>query len=118
MLSWLMFMVAVITLNMNGIFYAKYQWNKSEITKLFCINKDKPRLKCDGKCHLQTTLRTVEDQPASKGVLLNYVSLTVFAEELAEQRIPAWDEIISSHAIQWVMGFPLHQLQFIFKPPI
>jgi hypothetical protein len=113
-----MFMVAVITLNLNGIFYAKYQWNKAEITELFCVNKDKPRLKCDGKCHLQTTLQTVEDQSPSTGAVLNYVSLTVFVEEFIEQRIQTWHEAVTSYKVLWVMGTPLHQLQFIFKPPI
>lgn len=39
-----------------------YHWNKAEITVKFCENKDKPKLACNGKCHLQKKLSAVEDQ--------------------------------------------------------
>lgn len=29
-----------------------YEFNKTEITSLYCINKNKPKLHCEGKCHL------------------------------------------------------------------
>ncbi|RSK47027.1 hypothetical protein [Hymenobacter rigui] len=38
-----------------------YQARKAEITQLFCVNKDKPRLKCNGKCHLSKQLRKAAD---------------------------------------------------------
>jgi hypothetical protein len=34
--------------------------NTSEITELFCINKEKPQLECNGKCFLATQLIDVE----------------------------------------------------------
>ncbi|MCB2408161.1 hypothetical protein [Hymenobacter lucidus] len=34
-----------------------YQMHKERITRLFCLNKDKPRLQCNGKCHLAKKLR-------------------------------------------------------------
>ena len=36
--------------------WVNYEFNKSEITELFCINKENPRLQCDGKCHLKTQI--------------------------------------------------------------
>jgi hypothetical protein len=33
---------------------------QDEITAEFCENKDKPELKCDGKCHLKKELATEE----------------------------------------------------------
>ncbi|MET4107092.1 hypothetical protein [Hymenobacter sp. UYP22] len=38
-----------------------YQARKAEITQLFCVNKDKPRLQCNGKCHLRKQLRKASD---------------------------------------------------------
>ena len=38
------------------IIYANYQINKDAITKIFCINKDKPKMQCNGKCHLKKEL--------------------------------------------------------------
>ena len=34
--------------------------NISEITELFCVNKEKPQLQCNGKCHLVTQLIKVK----------------------------------------------------------
>jgi hypothetical protein len=37
-----------------------YQLNKSSITKSFCENKTKPKLHCNGKCHLAKQLKKQE----------------------------------------------------------
>jgi hypothetical protein len=44
-----------------------YQWNKKEITAKFCINKNKPKVHCNGKCHLKKQLKNIEEvgQPSS-----------------------------------------------------
>ena len=39
---------------------AYYHLNKEYITELFCINKEKPELNCDGKCYL--SLQIAEQQ--------------------------------------------------------
>ncbi|WBA42262.1 hypothetical protein [Hymenobacter canadensis] len=38
-----------------------YQVHKARITALFCVNKDKPQLHCNGKCHLAKQLRKASD---------------------------------------------------------
>jgi hypothetical protein len=38
-----------------------YFVNQTEIIELFCANKDKPVLQCNGKCHLATQLAEVEN---------------------------------------------------------
>lgn len=38
-----------------------YQARKAEITRFFCVNKDKPRMQCNGKCHLRSQLRKASD---------------------------------------------------------
>ena len=43
--------------------------NQAEITELFCINKEKPRLKCNGKCHLKSTMETSSRSNASEATL-------------------------------------------------
>lgn len=43
--------------------------NQAEITELFCINKEKPRLKCNGKCHLKSTMETSSRANASEATL-------------------------------------------------
>lgn len=40
----------------NTAVWMLYEMNKAAITEAFCVNKEKPALKCNGKCHLATQL--------------------------------------------------------------
>ncbi len=50
-----------------------YELNKARITAQFCVNKARPQLKCDGKCHLAKQLGQADDTgkkaPATAGRL-------------------------------------------------
>jgi|SRR5690554_4064482 len=52
---------------------AYYELNKAYITEMFCINKSRPELNCDGKCFLMQKLQeknqTDEKIPLSSHVL-------------------------------------------------
>lgn len=41
---------------MKAIIVADYEINKSFIAKNYCVNKNKPELKCYGSCHLKKQL--------------------------------------------------------------
>ena len=50
------------------VVYADYLINKDYITKVLCINKDKPKMHCNGKCHLKKQLekeKKKEQSPAN-----------------------------------------------------
>ena len=53
-----------------------YQVHKESITRLFCVNKEKPQLRCNGKCHLAKQLRKASDSesktPASGFAKVKY----------------------------------------------
>ena len=40
---------------------AWFKINQKKIVELFCINKDKPEMACDGKCYLKDKLEKVDD---------------------------------------------------------
>lgn len=42
-----------------------YEINKDYITKTFCENKDKPKMHCNGKCHMHKQLKEQEKQDQS-----------------------------------------------------
>ena len=42
--------------------YAAFKLNQDSISALFCINKDKPELKCDGKCYLKKSIQASEKE--------------------------------------------------------
>lgn len=46
----------------GGFSYNLYfWWNQKQIAKEYCINQNKPKLKCNGKCHLAKQLAKVEN---------------------------------------------------------
>lgn len=40
---------------------AWYEWNKSYVSTVLCENRDKPQMKCCGKCYLAKQLKKAED---------------------------------------------------------
>jgi len=39
-----------------------YEVNKESITQKYCENKDKPKMKCQGKCHLNKQIKQQDNQ--------------------------------------------------------
>ncbi len=50
----------IFTINFKSFLTVNYLVNVSEITELFCVNKEKPQLQCNGKCHLASQLIETE----------------------------------------------------------
>jgi hypothetical protein len=71
--SILVALLFVFTLNFKSILTFHYFVNQAEITELFCINKEKPKLECNGKCHLAKELVKVDveksENPFSESAL-------------------------------------------------
>ncbi len=51
----------IYSINFKSIITINYFANQAEITELFCINKEKPKLECNGKCHLMQEMNKVDD---------------------------------------------------------
>ncbi len=47
---------------------AAFKLNQADISKALCINKDKPALKCDGKCFLNKTLAASKEDKQEKPI--------------------------------------------------
>jgi len=56
-LATILFSFFILIMNMqSGLHLFVYEIAKPIIIKNYCVNVDKPELKCDGKCHLKTVL--------------------------------------------------------------
>lgn len=53
------------------IVVADYQINKEYIAKVLCVNKSKPKMHCNGKCHLKKELNKAEKKERSPANPLN-----------------------------------------------
>src|ERR1700722_13344934 len=57
---------AFITVNFSKvIIWVNYELNKAQITKDYCVNKDKPMMHCCGKCKLKMQLAQDEEKQKS-----------------------------------------------------
>jgi hypothetical protein len=53
----------------NFLPYINYKINYEYISKVLCINKSNPDLKCNGKCHLQKELKKSAEEESQKKAL-------------------------------------------------
>lgn len=62
-------------------YFAYFNLNQSSIIENHCVNKSKPELKCDGKCHLRQQIAIIDDitEPIEKSGKL---PITYFQFEL------------------------------------
>jgi len=60
-LSIIIALLFIYTINFKSFVTISYFVNQAEIIELFCVNKEKPELQCNGKCHLANQLAKVED---------------------------------------------------------
>lgn len=50
----------------HGFIFMHYQLNKKFIAEKLCENKAKPKMHCNGKCHLKKTLKQLVGQSKEK----------------------------------------------------
>ena len=48
------------------IYFAYWKINQIAITENYCVNKDKPKMHCNGKCYLTKQLEKVEETKQEK----------------------------------------------------
>lgn len=72
----------IILVLVNGMGYTFIQvdfiLNQKQIAELFCVNKDKPELSCDGKCELGRRLEGAKETEESKKTLVQEQNFFVF----------------------------------------
>ena len=52
-------------------YIAYFELNVDYIIETYCVNKEKPELKCNGKCHLATQLSTSTTDTSNQAPYLN-----------------------------------------------
>jgi hypothetical protein len=53
--------------------FTVYLFNKEYIAQQFCTNKDKPALKCNGKCHMNDILSKQIEKEENNTLVLNVI---------------------------------------------
>lgn len=55
----------------NSIVWIHYDLHVDEITEMFCVNKDKPELMCNGKCYVTKELIDIDIFPSQDNTPVN-----------------------------------------------
>lgn len=102
------------------IIWANYLLNKKEITELFCINKSKPKMHCNGKCHLKKQLQKQEEKeqsPLSSIKEVKEIQL-FYASEKALEMLREESLVQSPLNFKYTFHISSEHLQAIFHPPL
>jgi hypothetical protein len=116
------FLTALMLLQTLGqeVLVVNYQLNKARITELYCINKARPQLKCNGKCHLAKQLRKTNGSdkkaPVEGMAKVKYEVLPTAALVLA---VPQHWPLPARHfPALWVAGCATGTGLGVFHPPL
>ncbi len=97
---------------------AHYEWNKKLITAKYCENKTKPKMHCNGLCHLRKQLivqEKKEKNPASP--LKDKLDTFQFFQARAVSSSLIRDFTIVKHFSVYHEGKLLELLNAVFHPP-
>ena len=96
-----------------------YQLQKARITERYCVNKARPQLKCNGKCHLAKQLRKAEGDkkaPAEGRAKVKYEVLPAVAFALPTLR--RWQRPARPYPTLAVARCAAGRATGVFRPPL
>lgn len=107
---------------LNGMGYsiiqAQFLLQRKEITAIYCVNKDKPELACEGKCELTKRLSAEKDRTEdAEGIVLEELTLSYILPEipvLGQVETKIFPDTIQNPYSFWV---PSGQSLDFFHPP-
>jgi hypothetical protein len=116
------FLVALMLLQTLGqeVLVVDYQLNKARITELYCVNKARPQLHCNGKCHLAKQLRKADgaEKKAPAGTLAK-VKFEVLPTAPFALRPPGrWRQPARRYALPPVAHYAAVAGPGVFRPPL
>ena len=100
---------------------AFYKANTEYITEVFCENKDKPALKCNGKCYLNKQLEKVDSQSSSESddkntVKVLKIELSVFLNTIIRHHF-IFEEVSTIQSFAYMASYQFMYLSSCFHPP-
>ncbi len=102
------------------VLVVNYQLHKARITERYCVNKARPQLRCNGKCHLAKQLRKAEGgdkkAPAEAQAKVKYEVLPTAALVLTAPQ--QWPAVVRHRAGQLVPHCPVGNNRGVFRPPL
>jgi len=95
-----------------------YQVHKERITQLFCVNKARPQLHCNGKCHLAKQLRKAAEAESKAPAGVAKVKYEALAPLRAFISAPTWSPAtLPQYRTPKAVAYVFAPACSIFHPP-
>ena len=102
----------------SWIIVAEYTINKDYIARNLCINKEKPKLHCNGKCQLMKKLVEGENQNSSSNTQTSKIKMDVlFVQEMDPPSICDLSNEKTTFNPAYIVKQPTGSVKAIFHPP-
>lgn len=93
--------------------------NQQYIAKNLCVNRDKPSLHCNGKCHLNKKLKEEDKRDQDNPERKDHRSEIFYAAWYQHQGIqPASAHLNKNYPHPYCIGSPVDQPTGVFRPPM
>ena len=118
------FLVLLVLLQSLGpeVLVVNYELNKARITELYCVNKARPLLHCNGQCHLARQLRKADGgdkkAPAEASARVKYEVLPPAALALAPPTPQCWRLPVCPYPTRPTRHYAAVPGTSVFRPPI
>lgn len=96
-----------------------YALNKEAITDLFCVNKDKPQMQCNGQCHLMKELKKAEtpvDNPSEDSKFPSFKLSEFIVDQFPTIKLQTFTPLLD-HQSKLISSQPIQVSFGIFHPP-
>lgn len=94
--------------------------NQDDIAKNWCVNRDKPAMRCNGKCHLRKQLREEDrkdqENPERKADHRNEIFYAGFGTQELRQLLPV--SIPGNDLFYFIPGRLIDRPSTVFRPPV
>jgi hypothetical protein len=116
---WLPMMLLVLLVHIfsNGLVILHYKLNQKFITEKFCENKAKPKMQCNGKCHIKKTLTQLNGSKEKSNSYELEFSQYIIADSFLTPTISQKTIINNYHSID-SQNENIGYLSNIFHPPL
>lgn len=102
---------------MIPVVYIDFKINQDYISRVLCINRDKPELKCNGHCVLMEKLKETQDTEQSPDNQANKKqNFETFCESLPDFQTRTFPSKSEKHRIYQIL-FLSHFSSDVFHPP-
>jgi hypothetical protein len=99
----------------KSLIMLEFRVNRDYIAEVLCVNKDKPQLQCNGKCHLKKQLEK-DNEPARNGTSAKERYEVIFINALTSPNLAPLDAGAALTAY-YQDKMPLAPTHAFFHPP-